>query len=81
MKYMREAAGYTWTDDKTCTQRLQINIKYNHSFGQNTGLQKKLDMTCKQQVSSQITHNYKNKLRTKRQKEPEKTVEEASGCL
>jgi len=33
-----------------------MNIKYNQNFGQNTGLQKKLDMTCKQKRSSQITH-------------------------
>jgi hypothetical protein len=58
-----------------------MNIKYNHTFGQNTGLRKKLDVTCKQQESSQITHDNKNKLQTKRQKEPGETVEEISGCM
>jgi len=58
-----------------------MNVKYYQNFGQNTGLQKKFDITCKQQESSQITHDYRNKLQTKRQKEPKKTVEEASGCV
>jgi hypothetical protein len=38
-------------------------------------------MTRKQQDSSQIAHDNKNKLQIKRQKEPRKVVEEASGCV
>jgi hypothetical protein len=33
--------------------------KYKSSFGQNTGLRKKLDTTCQQNVSSQITESNK----------------------
>jgi hypothetical protein len=44
MKYMKRMAGYTWTDHKT--HRHCKGIKYNLSFGQNTGLQEKID-TCK----------------------------------
>jgi hypothetical protein len=44
MKYMRRTAGYTWTDHKTNTE---IAKEYNPSFGQNTGLQEKLDTTRK----------------------------------
>ena len=58
-----------------------MNINYNHSFGQNTGLWKKLDMTHKQKESSQIAHDNKKNLQTKRQKVPRKVVEEASGCV
>jgi len=28
-----------------------LKVKYNPSFGQNTGLQKKVDTTCKQNAS------------------------------
>jgi hypothetical protein len=45
MKYMRITAGYTWTDHKA--NRDCKGIKYNPSFGQNTGIQQKLDTTCK----------------------------------
>jgi hypothetical protein len=38
-------------------RRLQMNIKYNPSFGQITGLQKKMDMIYIQELSSQITHD------------------------
>ena len=55
---MRQAAGYAWTDYKHI-ERLQMNTKYNPSFGQSTGLQKNLDVARKQKVSSQITHSYK----------------------
>jgi hypothetical protein len=46
MKYMRRTTGYTWTDHKT-KYRDCGEIKYNRSFGQNTGLQEKLDTACK----------------------------------
>jgi hypothetical protein len=45
MKYVRRTAGYSWTYDKISTDCK--GIKYNSSFGQNTGLQEKLDTTCK----------------------------------
>jgi hypothetical protein len=46
MKYMRRIAGYTWTDHKTNTE-IAKELKFGTSFGQNTGLQEKLDTTCK----------------------------------
>jgi len=36
---MRKTAGYTWTDYKT---NREIAKEHNLSFGQNTGIQKKL---------------------------------------
>jgi hypothetical protein len=45
MKYMGRTARYTWTDHKI--KRDCKGIKYNPSFGQNTGLQEKLDATSK----------------------------------
>ena len=46
MKYMRKIAGQARTDYKTCIDR-KIT-KYNPSFGQNTGIQKKMVATYKQ---------------------------------
>jgi hypothetical protein len=41
MKYMKRMAGYTWTDHKTNTDiAKELNIT---RFGQNTGLQEKID--------------------------------------
>jgi hypothetical protein len=45
MKYMSRKAGYTWTDYKTDTDCKRT--KYNPSFGQKTGIQKKLVVTFK----------------------------------
>jgi len=42
MKCMRKTAGCTWTDYK--------RTKQNPSFGQNTGIQKKLFATYKQNI-------------------------------
>jgi len=43
MKYTRKTAGYTWTDYKTHTQRLQKKkLTINRSFEQNTGIQTKV---------------------------------------
>jgi len=50
MKYMRTAAGYTWTDYKTNTQ-ITKELKSNANSGQITGMQEKLDTTCKQNAS------------------------------
>ena len=43
---MRKKAGFTWTNYKT--NRDCKGTKYNPSFGQNTGIQKKLVATYKQ---------------------------------
>jgi hypothetical protein len=44
MKYMRKTAGYTWTDYKTNNATAkELNI--TSVFGQNAGLEKKLDTT------------------------------------
>ena len=51
------------------TNRDCKGIKYNPSLGQNTGLQKKLDMACKENASYKITQDDK-KLHFKRHKEP-----------
>jgi hypothetical protein len=45
MKCMRKTAGYAWTDYKIRTD-CKVT-KYNPSFGQNTGIQKKLVATYK----------------------------------
>jgi hypothetical protein len=45
MKYVRKTAGYIGTDYKTNTDCKRT--KHNPSFGQNTGLQKKLASTYK----------------------------------
>jgi hypothetical protein len=46
MKYMRRTAGFFWTDRKTNTETAkESNI--TPVFGQNTGLQEKMDATCK----------------------------------
>ena len=42
--YMRKIAGYTWKEHKTDCK----GTTYNPSFGQNTGLQKKMIETYKQ---------------------------------
>ena len=47
MAYVRKTAGYTWTDYKTNTE-IAKELKYDPSFGQNTGIQKKLVAMCKQ---------------------------------
>jgi hypothetical protein len=44
MKHMRITARYTWTDHKNADCK---GIKYNPSFGKNTGLQEKIDTTIK----------------------------------
>jgi hypothetical protein len=41
MKYMRKTAEHTGTD-YTTNAKIATGIKYNHSFVQNTGKQKKL---------------------------------------
>jgi hypothetical protein len=46
MKYMKKTAGYTWADYKTNIETEKT--QYNHSFGQNTGIEKKLVATCQQ---------------------------------
>jgi hypothetical protein len=45
MKYMRKTVQYTWTDYKT--NPAIAKTKYNPSFGQNTGIQKKMVATYK----------------------------------
>ena len=52
MKYMRKTAGNTWTDYKTNTAIVKYlnRTKYNPSFGQNTGIHKKMVATCEQNV-------------------------------
>jgi hypothetical protein len=40
MKYVRKTAGYTWRDYKTNTV-IAKERNITHSFGQNTGIQKK----------------------------------------
>jgi hypothetical protein len=47
MKYVRKTAGYIWTDCKT-KHRDCKRTKYNPSYGQNRGIQKKLFATCQQ---------------------------------
>jgi hypothetical protein len=46
MKYMRRTVGYTWTDYKT-NKQIAKELKITKKFGQNTGIQEKLDTTCK----------------------------------
>jgi len=46
IKYVRNTAGYTWTDCKTNTEIAKEN-KCNPSSGQNTGIKKKLVATYK----------------------------------
>jgi hypothetical protein len=50
MKYVRKAAGYSWTDLKKKNRDCK-RTKYNSSFGHNSGIQKKLVATCKQNAS------------------------------
>jgi hypothetical protein len=45
MKYMRRTAGYTWTDRETSAE-IAKELNITPSFGQNTGLQEKLDTAC-----------------------------------
>jgi hypothetical protein len=45
MKYMRKTVGYTWTDYKTNTAIARV--LNTTSFGQNTGIQKKMVATYK----------------------------------
>jgi hypothetical protein len=50
MKYVRKTAGHTWTDYKTnTTVAKERNI--TPSFGQNTGIQKKMVTTYTQTAS------------------------------
>ena len=72
MKYMRKTAGCNWAEYKTITE---ITKELDISFGQNTGIHKKLVATYKQ-----ITEDDKN-LKTKRQKEVGDTTEETSGSV
>jgi hypothetical protein len=45
MKYVRQRAGCTWDRSQTKTEIVkELN---NPRFGQNTGLQEKMDTTCK----------------------------------
>ena len=46
MKYMRRAAGYTWTDYKTNAQ-IAKELKITPILDKITGIQEKLDTTCK----------------------------------
>jgi len=46
MKYMRQTAGYPWTDYKTNAKTAK-DLKINTNFGQITGIQEKMDTTCK----------------------------------
>jgi hypothetical protein len=48
MKHMRRKAEYTWTEYKTNKKRGCKKTKYNPSFVQNAGIQKKLVATYKQ---------------------------------
>jgi len=48
MKCMRKTVRYTWTDNKKKKHRICKRSKYNPSFVQNTGIQKKPFATCKQ---------------------------------
>ena len=54
MKYVRITAGYTWTDYTTNTKCAK-ETKYSPSFGQDTGIQKKLVATNKQ--TNRMSHN------------------------
>jgi hypothetical protein len=58
MKYIRNTAGNTWTNYKTNIRDCK-GMKYNPSFGQNTGLLMKLDTTCKQNALWQVTQDNK----------------------
>jgi hypothetical protein len=49
MKCMRNGTGYIWTNFKTNTDCKRT--KYNTSFGQNIGMQKKLVTTCKRNAA------------------------------
>ena len=47
MKCMRKTAGYSWADYKKKNRDCK-GSKYKPSFGQKTGIQKKLFATCKE---------------------------------
>jgi hypothetical protein len=77
MKYM-STVRYTWSDHRINT--VCKGIKYNPIFGQNTGLQYKMDIL--QHINRMPRNRLRRlikKLQPKRQKEPRKTTKEISG--
>ena len=58
MKYMRKTGGYTWAECKTNNATAK-ELNTNSVFGQNAGLQNKMDTTRTKNASWQITEDNK----------------------